>query len=363
MNQDFVTQLQLQLREAALREERRTPVARRVARAGRGLPGPAPLAAALAVVLLALAVAIGTLALRGEPEPEAPKVVGTYSVGAGLSSLAPGFGAVWATDPIRSQVLKIDLETRRVTARIPVGGDARVAVGSTAVWALAGDLLYSGDRGPVDLLRIDPHENRIVARIPVRTPSGKAFGALGLQVEKDAVWVGGSSGMLRIDPDRNLADRFVPFSEATRGAVAERDAVWVLGLNGRLRRIDARTGRTVAEVRVGGPTDSHLFPGRPGTLTLVGRDDMTLIERSTGRPIWRTVLEGEIRYWIPGEDGTLWAHVTRALAQPDRLVRLDADSGERTGQVDLPEPGVAGMVGVGHEVWVASPGGKVVVVR
>jgi hypothetical protein len=363
MNQDFVTQLRLQLREAALREERRAPVARRVARAGRRLPGPAPMAAALAVALLALAVAIGTLALRGEPEPVAPKVVGTYTVGAGVSSLTPGFGAVWATDPIRGDVLKIDLETRRVIARIPVGGDAQVAAGDAAVWVLAGDLLYSGDQGPVNLLRIDPHENRIVARIPVRTPSGKAFGALGLQIEKDAVWVGGASGMLRIDPDRNLADRFVPFSESTRGAVAERDAVWVLGLNGRLRRIDARTGRTVAEVRVGGPTDSHLSRGRPGTLTLVGRDDMTLIERSTGRPIWRTAFGGDIRYWIPGEDDTLWAHVSRAPDRPDQLVRLDADSGERTGQVDLAEPGVAGMVRVGREVWVATPGGKVVVVR
>ena len=38
MNQDFVTQLQLQLREAALREERRTPAAQRFVRARRGLP-------------------------------------------------------------------------------------------------------------------------------------------------------------------------------------------------------------------------------------------------------------------------------------------------------------------------------------
>ena len=51
MNQDFVTQLQLQLREAALREERRA-AAQRFVRARRGLPGPAPLAAALAVALL-----------------------------------------------------------------------------------------------------------------------------------------------------------------------------------------------------------------------------------------------------------------------------------------------------------------------
>ena len=108
MTEDFVTQLRLQLREAALREERRTPVALRVVRARRGLPGPAPMAAALAVVLLALVVALGALALRGEPEPAAPKLIGTYPVASGLSPLAPAFGAVWTADPIRGEVLRID---------------------------------------------------------------------------------------------------------------------------------------------------------------------------------------------------------------------------------------------------------------
>ena len=69
MNQDFVTQLQLQLREAALREERRTPAAQRFVRARRGLPGPAPLAAALVVALLARG--------RGDRRAEAARRAGT----------------------------------------------------------------------------------------------------------------------------------------------------------------------------------------------------------------------------------------------------------------------------------------------
>ena len=129
MNQDFVTQLQLQLREAALREERRTPAAQRFVRARRGLPGPAPLAAALAVALLALAVAIGVLQLHDDSEPVKPKVIDSFSVSNGLSSIASGFGAVWAADPIKGQVLRIDPETHRVTKRIAVGGEVQVAVG------------------------------------------------------------------------------------------------------------------------------------------------------------------------------------------------------------------------------------------
>ena len=75
MNQDFVDRAAAPA--ARGRAARGAPRAGRAARRARAPrpPGPAPLAAALAVALLALAVAVGALALRGEPEPTAPKVV------------------------------------------------------------------------------------------------------------------------------------------------------------------------------------------------------------------------------------------------------------------------------------------------
>ena len=122
-----MTALRLQLRDAARREEQRAPAARRLVRVRRRVPGPGPLAAALAVALLALAVAVGALALRGEPEPTAPKVVRTFRVADGLTSMAQGFGAVWATDLSSGNVLRIDPKTRKVVARIPVAGGAAAA--------------------------------------------------------------------------------------------------------------------------------------------------------------------------------------------------------------------------------------------
>ena len=365
MSQDFVTQLRLQLREAALREERRAPLARRVVRTRRHLPGPAPLAAALAIPLLALAVALGAVALRGEPEPAQPKVVGTYAVASSLSPLAPGFGAVWTADPIRGEILRIDPGSRRVTARIPVHGEALVRTGAGAVWALAGDLLYGGDKGPVRLLRIDPATNRVTARIPMRTPAGDGFGPIDVQIEGHAVWIVGVDGALRIDPARNVADRFVRLTaggKAARGVVTDGDSVWVLGVDGRLRRLDAATGRTVSDVRVRAPAGSHLFGGRPGTLTLIGANAIALLEPDSGHVLWRSTVDGEIRYSIADGDA-LWIHVSREPDARDRLVRLDGDSGRRSGGVDLPEPGVAGMARVGREIWVATPGGEIVVVR
>ena len=359
MTEDFVTQLRVQLREAALREERRTPVARRVVRARRTFPGP--MAAALAVALLALAVALGAVALRGEPEPAVPKLVGLYPVADGLSSLAPGFGAVWTADPIRGDVLRIDPSSRRVVARIAAGGEARVAVGAGAVWALAGDLLYAGDKGPVRLLRIDPATNRVVARIPMRSPSGDAFGPLDLQVDGGDVWVVGAAGALRVDPRRNVRDRFVPLPQS-RGVVTDRDSVWALTGGGRLREFDALTGRAVGDVPLRAPADSHLFGGGRGTLTLIGANRMALLERATGRRLWRATLPGDVRYWIAAGDA-LWVHVAREPDDRDLLVRLDAGTGRRQGQVALPDAGATGIAEVGRDVWVATPGGKIIVAR
>ena len=82
MSQDFTTRLQLQLREAALRDERRSPFGRRFADLRHGMPAPAAVAAvALAAVLLAIVVAVGGLRWGGgrdglEPEGDRQRAAG-----------------------------------------------------------------------------------------------------------------------------------------------------------------------------------------------------------------------------------------------------------------------------------------------
>jgi hypothetical protein len=374
MSQDFTTQLRLQLREAALRQERRGSVARRAVHVRRRLPGPAPVAAALAAVLLALAVVLGALALRGEPEPAPMQVIGSERVAAGLSSLTPGFGAVWTADPIRGEILRLDPVARRVVARIPAGGEARVAAGAGGVWAIAGDLLYGGDAAPVRLLRIDPATDRVVARITLRTPAGERFAPVDLQIADGVVWAVGLDGALRIDPRDNAPDRYVPLAGDAgepRGIVAERDRIWVLTARGRLRSYDARTGRGDRALRVGAPAPSYLFGGPPGTLTaLFGKNELALLEQGSAREIWRAAF-GDDFGWLLHEDGTLWVQfsgpeissASSRPVEPGRLARVDADTGRVLGEVELPDRGVAGMAKVGRDIWVATPDGRIVVVR
>ena len=377
MSQDFVTELRLQLREAALREEQRAPAARRLVRVRRRIPGPGPLAAALAVALLALAVAVGALALRGEPQPTAPKVVRSFRVADGLTSMAEGFGAVWAADLATGNVLRIDPKTRKVVARIPVAGgeaaggadrpapspDVVVAVGSGAVWALAGDLQNGGLGGPVQLLRIDPRRNRVVAGIPLTKPSGGTFSAQGVHTDDDSVWVMGSTGALQIDPATNRPERFVPTGDAAaRGLVVDDDTLWLLGIDGRLRQVDARTGRTVRTVRVPVTSRTHLAGTPPGPLMLVDERRLTAFDPTNGHVLWRAALEGRL-FGAPGRGDTLLGYLVRTPERRDRLVQIDVGTGRRTGQLDLPGPGVAGMAEVGRDLWIAHPDGRITVVR
>jgi hypothetical protein len=320
---------------------------------------------ALALALIALAVAFGIGACRGEHGPEGPTVVGTYSLASSLWGLAPGFRAVWTVDPSRHEVLRIDPGSRRVIARIPVGAEARVATGFGAVWALAGEL-FSDEEGAVRLLRIDPATNRVVARIALHTPGGDGFGASDVQIDRDAVWIIGDTGVLRIDPGRNAPGRFVSVTDATgeapHGTAMVGGSAWAFMLDGRIRRFDAKSGRIAGTLRVRRPRGSNLFGGHPGPLTIIGTKRVVALDPATARLLWRTTLEGDARWWTFA-DGVLWMYVARHALAPDRLVGLDGRSGRRVGQVQLPESDVIGMATVGREIWVAMPAGKIVVVR
>jgi hypothetical protein len=103
---------------------------------------------------------------------------------------------------------------------------------------------------------------------------------------------------------------------------------------------------------------------------LNGKNQLALVEQASGRIAWRVTLGDDIG-WFRFDDGMLWvqfsepstASASAGRAEPDRLVRLDADTGRRRDEVALGEPGVTGMATVGHDLWIATPSGKIVVVR
>ena len=121
------------------------------------------------------------------------------------------------------------------------------------------------------------------------------------------------------------------------------------------------TGRAIDELQLRA-ADSHLALGDSGTLALVDADRVSLIERASGRRLWSVPLGGMIRALFPDGDN-VWAVVEHEPDAGDELVRLDADDGRRTGRLTPREPDAVGLARVAGDVWIASPGGAIIVVR
>ena len=89
---------------------------------------------------------------------------------------------------------------------------------------------------------------------------------------------------------------------------------------------------------------------------------MTLIDRTDGSALWRTDL-GDVILAATFDGDNLWAHVERGPDGPDRLVRLDVDTGKVTGQLRLRDTDAVALARVGDAIWIAEPGGTIDEVR
>jgi DNA-binding SARP family transcriptional activator/DNA-binding beta-propeller fold protein YncE len=151
---------------------------------------------------------------------------------------AGGNDVVWASDPTRNRVVRIDAATRRVVQRIRVTGfPSRLTADARAVWAIDrgyGDVQWEPTRLTKPALwRIDPMSNRPVARIPLPlTPMGVALGAGSVWVTAERVlsWDGATvdATIFRIDPVTNRIVKRIPLrTRAVDGIIVSHGLVWV----------------------------------------------------------------------------------------------------------------------------------------
>lgn len=195
-------------------------------------PGP-PLGRRLAVAALALAVAgtgigVAATAFFGEERPTRP--------------------ALPRVDPV-------------VSAQVPIGFGAAVAVGAGSVWASVPQADLSEECSGV-IRRIDPATNEITESIPVRGwPEDMAFGGGVLWVEGTSCGQGNDPTLFRIDPtseaitdsmalDWRVAD--IAYGEGSVWLTGSRHLAGGGGLMGRLLRVDPTTAQVTADIPISG---------------------------------------------------------------------------------------------------------------
>jgi YVTN family beta-propeller protein len=181
---------------------------------------------------------------------------------------ALGAGSVWTVDS--GTVTRLDPETGRIRAQIPIGGAPSssgvstvggIAVGEGAVWAI----------GSAGIVRIDPATNRVVMTIPISqaapanspSPTAVAVGAGSVWVTSrfvvtDTIAAHNSTpkpkpGILsRIDPATNSIVATIPVGLDPFGVAVGEGGVWVANRTGfTISKVDPATNGVVATIPIG----------------------------------------------------------------------------------------------------------------
>jgi DNA-binding beta-propeller fold protein YncE len=147
--------------------------------------------------------------------------------------------AIWVHNGDTGNLLRVDPQTNKLVATIPVGhGDGGVALGQGAVW------VASPVEGTVS--RVDPQTNRVVATIPL----AKQDGWQAIAVSPGVVWATDAAEnlLVGIDSQTNQVVAKVSDTLAPIGVSYGAGSVWVCELRGFLRRLDPKTGQTQAQL-------------------------------------------------------------------------------------------------------------------
>lgn len=356
MTDDFVTRLGVALRDAADREERRRAPWRALATARTTLPRfqLSPVLATL-IAGLVLAAAVYGIASFGADDtaPAGPKVVARVAPAGGLDLVVPGFGSAWLADTDSQTLLRIDPATRRVTARIPLGGSMSIAAGKGEMWVGLGTP-GAGFR----LLRIDPRTNRIAARLRLAdVPGGWGQGGFPVMVGGN-LWVLSAEAAVRIDPANGHTIASVHTARngyRTRSLAVVDGDLWAQISDGRLLRLDGVTGRRKATFHV--PDGNLVSDLAMNGLFVIDQNTLSRVDPRNLHVLWRTPIQS-IGPAI-ASDGRLW--VETPDRQGDRVLTVDPRNGSVIDSVHVGEFGAQWMAAIGSEVWMTTAGGRVVI--
>jgi len=337
--------------------------------------------AALAAAAVLVVVALVATVLDRAPD-ETPTIAGPGAqavvripVGArvGVRAIAAGGDAVWLMSSNDETLFRIDPVTDEVVASFRTPGYFEgMAVGGGLVW-LAG-------YGPTRVVALDANTGEVVHEVPLD------FDPWGITLAFGGAWVGGGSGLTRVDVESGAVTT-VELGRSTGFAAAGDDTLWVADPDGdAVVEVDPDSGDVMTEVRVGGsPRGIEVAPDGSVWVTLPIEDavvrvvDGGITRVDVGRlPDSLTVVDDEV--WIttrgegtitriggveasvidvhpvgnlPGGIVTAFDRVWVSLHQEDAVVAIDP----RAPLPTTPAPSFAGWITVDdHDVYLRCRG-------
>ena len=288
------------------------------------------------------------------PRLRAPlgRVVARIPMPDGLTPMVPavGGGSVWVVamnadvsamvDP-RSYLARVDLATKRITARIPVpglglGAGAVTAFGAGSVWVVDSDATSH------DVVsKVDPGRNRVVDRIKVGTEPADVTVAGG------AVWVLNSvdETVSRIDPDSDevVATVHLPDVAAPPESITSSGgALWLPATDLGLVRIDPATNQSSIIPLRGCCSGPIMADG--GAIWAADSSTATLLRfQPVSRRIARIPLSDVVDLVTDGDQVVALGHA--------QVTWIDPSTNRLAGV--LPISGSYGIAGGAGTVWVA----------
>jgi branched-chain amino acid transport system substrate-binding protein len=229
----------------------------------------------------------------------------------GVSQLAVGAGAVWAINPDLS-VSRIDPDTGKRVAIIPMKAGAAIAAGKEGVWALAADFDSS------QVLRIDPRTNRVRQRIEVG-----ASGLTGLAVGGGSVWATDvEEGLLwRIEPGPDPTTRTIDVGFGATAVSYGDGAVWVANfVRDEISRVDVGTNEVTDTIRMAGTPPSVSAAAGTAWVSIAGAPSGETLPTSVCSPVLAGGRNPDVLIVSDLPLQAAFSEVTRAAADAIRFV-------------------------------------------
>ena len=349
---DFLAELREELLDGLERYERPQRSPRRPPTRHRRSIGSAARRKAAAAVAAAAAIAVAVEVAHHPPENEqgtTPPV--SRLEGFHATSFTAANGSLWVTQYDIARLLRVDLKTGKIAARIDVGGSPGGVIATAgAVW------VHDWERGR--LLKIDPRTDRVVTAREVGTNNSDIAFAAG------SIWTIDKHGqLLRIDPNtaavtrrRSLGAAATLPSDPPSGSTlaAAGDTLWVLAGDGHIAELDTHTGRILG--RAHGPVlpvetsrraiadDSGLWISPPFRRQIIHIDART-------RRVTQLRVPGD-----PGPiaivDGRIWVGTLHNTGPVTRVTVLETD-GRIVATIPLPDqPAVNIVPSPGGGAWI-----------